>query len=601
MLPKRFQQVGLLTNDIISQRSIDEFVWLYKLDGERKVVLIYDGVIKEVYISDNEYKFNVIGTISISDISPRVPYVFDTEFYNNTYYIFDVIYFVDDEHSNLNYIKRMKLIENINLPNIMKVKPYYYIKDWDKLIEIVNTSYHDPDGNDIDGIIVQVIDLPYNTKQYISYKLKRRIMNTIDFYVHESRLYLTNRTNDKIVKNFDEKVLNINLNGVQLSSFTTPFYKDLGIYNDSISYMVRSNKDLISDYPLKYQKEILIAIDKNIEDKIYEFGFIEYEGRVYLIPIRERVDKPYPNSYRVGLCNLETYFNPLSTSNTTYFQKQDNPDRSIINLYHDMSHAFRDAILNNLISHLNKLVNRTNDLNIFDLCGGRGGDIFKLSSLVNIKNLMVEDADKNALVSYFNRVKGIIKGQGQGQGQGQERRRKTRRGKEQDFKMRIIDIPLSTNNDDIIKMAGDITYDLIIMNFAIHYLCTDIKNIDKLIDLVSLCLKSNGLFMVTYYDGEKILKLLGDNNEMKFGKLKIEIVKRDGETVIANMPLPTISSTGFRTEPLTTNYYLSLLNSTFKLIESKYVYEFAKIDDIKNKEDVIDIFKLVKMNIYALK
>ena len=150
-------------------------------------------------------------------------------------------------------------------------------------------------------------------------------------------------------------------------------------------------------------------------------------------------------------------------------------------------------------------------------------------------------------------------------------------------------------------MAGDITYDLIIMNFAIHYLCTDIKNIDKLIDLVSLCLKSNGLFMVTYYDGEKILKLLGDNNEMKFGKLKIEIVKRDGETVIANMPLPTISSTGFRTEPLTTNYYLSLLNSTFKLIESKYVYEFAKIDDIKNKEDVIDIFKLVKMNIYALK
>ena len=147
-------------------------------------------------------------------------------------------------------------------------------------------------------------------------------MNTIDFYVHESRLYLTNRTNDKIVKNFDEKVLNINLNGVQLSSFTTPFYKDLGIYNDSISYMVRSNKDLISDYPLKYQKEILIAIDKNIEDKIYEFGFIEYEDRVYLIPIRERVDKPYPNSYRVGLCNLETYFNPLSTSNNIYFQKQ---------------------------------------------------------------------------------------------------------------------------------------------------------------------------------------------------------------------------------------------------------------------------------------
>ena len=77
------------------------------------------------------------------------------------------------------------------------------------------------------------------------------------------------------------------------------------------------------------------------------------------------------------------------------------------------------------------------------------------------------------------------------------------------------------------------------MNFAIHYLCDDEIKIIKLCEFVKSVLFKNGIFIITYFDGDEILEKT-INNVAKVGPFNIEIVKKEREATIAKMPLPTI-------------------------------------------------------------
>ena len=52
-IPKRFPQVGVLTNDIIHKIPIEQFVWLEKTDGEHVNVIIFN---KRAYTLDKEHQ-----------------------------------------------------------------------------------------------------------------------------------------------------------------------------------------------------------------------------------------------------------------------------------------------------------------------------------------------------------------------------------------------------------------------------------------------------------------------------------------------------------------------------------------------------------------
>ena len=90
-------------------------------------------------------------------------------------------------------------------------------------------------------------------------------------------------------------------------------------------------------------------------------------------------------------------------------------------------------------------------------------------------------------------------------------------------------------------------FDLILMNYAIHYLCDDVMKMRELGNTVRQLLARLGKFVVTCYNGDRIL-----NGERKFGKIEIKV---NGNK--AMMPLFTIDKDGYREKPLATNKMLN--------------------------------------------
>ena len=142
---------------------------------------------------------------------------------------------------------------------------------------------------------------------------------------------------------------------------------------------------------------------------------------------------------------------------------------------------------------------------------------------------------------------------------------------------------------------------IILMNFAIHYLCDDINKIKKLGEFIKSVLQNDGIFVLTYFDGDYIYEHRKEN----IGPYKIKIVKQDKNTTIAKMPLPTIQAGDdiYREEPLAHSDILNNLDKYLTLDREFYVYDETEtiISRIKNSEKYIDYFKLVKCRIYKQK
>lgn len=139
------------------------------------------------------------------------------------------------------------------------------------------------------------------------------------------------------------------------------------------------------------------------------------------------------------------------------------------------------------------------------------------------------------------------------------------------------------------------------MNFAVHYLCDDEEKLEKLSEFVNKVLYSNGIFIVTYFDGDEILKRRV-NNVSKIGPYEIEITKEEGNKASAKMPVPTIKSGNdyYTEEPLVLKNMIKKLEKYLFLCEEYYVYDKCMyyIDNIYNKEKFLDYYKLIKVAVY---
>ena len=144
------------------------------------------------------------------------------------------------------------------------------------------------------------------------------------------------------------------------------------------------------------------------------------------------------------------------------------------------------------------------------------------------------------------------------------------------------------------------------MNFAIHYLCDEKEKLEKLCEFVDSILNKNGIFIITYFDGDKILKMKNNNNNIaNIGPYNIEIIKEEKDYTIAKMPLPTFKSGNniYIEEPLVHGHMIKILENYFDLYEEYYIYDKCKkfVDKIENVQKYIDYYKLIKAAIYYKK
>ena len=628
-IPSRFPQVGVLTNEILYKNKLSDFVCLEKTDGVHANIIILNTSVYEIKHGKEEELFK------LSSNFPKQT-ILDTEQYENIYYIFDCPEVEGEDISKKSYIQRMVIVNqwlntNSTLKQYFVVKQFEYV-DKKKLIEYIKlineTNISPTTGARVDGIIFQKINSDYYDKDYICYKMKRAALNTTDFKLiwDESLqcfyLYLIGNyrhvvMNRKLLPRTNEKsIVHV---GVDLKSnplpnsfyilFSSSYFENLSLFVPSIhwdtSLYFENEKAQISQLMAS-----MIENPKLYDGKIVEMS-LNTSSRMdnYWVPMRIREDKMNSNYYDVGLSNCSVVFNPITEQSVedsnNYFTKTENLHfgKEITNPYHEINGVIRKYIIEHTVNERltrNGLIGR-HGLNVLDLAGGRGADELELYHC-GARNIFVMDSDKTALVQYVER---------------------TTRTPNIDFNFllkesieptiklrKYIDINaihgfLGNDNSDIEDdIRGRFEYpkdgfDVVIMNYAIHYLADNDDSIRELMRMVGSLLKKDGLFIFSYFDGEGIKDLIKNNGKVG----PFEIKWKDEARNIAMMPLPTIDASGYRAEPLVVNHVFDVMNEcqTMKF-ENEFeplaeVERMELIDDVDDSEKVVEFLQYIHVRI----
>ena len=613
---------SVLSNEILLSTPLDKFNYTEKIDGLHTFLLIFEKKIYNVTKNKDASSIKQIDISQFKDMNFSGDCIIETEFYNDIYFIFDVYYLNGENYSEKYLAERIGAIKPLieEFGPSFKLKTFKEIPDLNFLFEYIKQE-KSPEGNDIDGVILQRIDRPYFMKNwdFNSFKLKPLHLNTVDFLLkynykyNNFYLYLSGDYELDYRNNFKKEPKDMTafklydptkpLNGNSLSYykgklliyFDTPFYTNLGKLEINKNW----NKE---NYSEKYIKIIDDLIDKisesprQFDNKIVELSLTNDKKWV---PVKIRNDKNKPNSYRVGLNNISIIFDPVKPLDSIYFQKDlsmNEEDRIII---HEINQTYRKYIIE---KHVNRFGKYSSAI---DLCGGRGADEFNLYSN-GVSKFFVIDSDTTALKRYFDRTFKINK--------------KNYTKLTNNYKLGLkwgrdyinLNILNHRLDKDYSKILEDLNsryefkekVDIVLMNYAVHYLCDDEEKIEKLSEFVNSVLRDDGIFIITYFDGDEILKRK-ENNISKIGPFDIEITKEEGNIASAKMPVPTIKSGNnyYIEEPLVLKNMIKKLEKYLDLYDEYYVYDkcIEYIEKINNKEKFIEYFKLIKVAVYTKK
>ena len=625
LLKVKWTKPSVLSNSVLQSIPLDKFNYSEKIDGVHTYLLIYDKKVYNVTNNDNLSSIYKIDESNIKEMKFSGDCIIETEFYKNIYYIFDVYYLNGVDYSKKFLKERLDSINNYldELGSSFKLKKFYEIQDINELLEYIKNE-KSPDGNDIDGIILQRIDKQYFQEEnfeFYTYKFKPLHLNTVDFLLKYNNkfkhyeLYLLGRYKQNYLNNMkklpkEKDIYRLNSNFRRpiahhkfindyekiLIYFDSPFYPNLGIMKPEENW----NKEDYSDNHIKEIDDLIKDMNQNpyyYNDTIVELSLTNDKKWV---PLRVRKDKKEPNSYRVGLSNVSIIFDQIKPLNNIYFQRNITMSQDKLNIIHQINQTFRKFIIEKYINKYGKSGPNSYS-SVIDLCGGRGAD--ELNLFYNgVSNFFVIDRDTTALKRYFDRSFNIHNIQYEPLIKKDKYIRKPSW-----INLNFLNHNLDKDYENIMKDLNsryefrNKDIDIVLMNFAIHYLCDEEIKLIRLAEFVKEVLYKHGIFIITYFDGDEILKKV-DNNIAKIGPFEIEIIKREKDITIAKMPLPTFKEGNdiYAEEPLVHGNFIKILERFFDKYEDYYVYDKCKefINKIKGYEEFIDYYRLIKVGIY---
>ncbi len=180
-----------------------------KMDGERKFLingfLLDKNLSNSVKFTDNKFFQNCF---------------LDGEYYKNKFYIFDILFYNNENTMNLTLIERQKLINNfLNIDKNIKIKIFYYSTKPEYKLSFVKYSKSifnkgkkliDDTKINNDGLILTPINENYNKSKIFKWKpvisLDVLYLNN-DFFVGNKHKYY-NITNDIKINNLDKDLNN---------------------------------------------------------------------------------------------------------------------------------------------------------------------------------------------------------------------------------------------------------------------------------------------------------------------------------------------------------------------------------------------------------
>ncbi|MHB2027941.1 MAG: methyltransferase domain-containing protein [Acidimicrobiales bacterium] len=449
--------------DIISYRDIYPPLKWYitdKIDGERALVYIKD---EQIIISTANKSYNIIKN-KISDM------ILDCEKFEDNYYIIDCLYYVNAPTFNMTFDERLKYMEKCGkeLGAPFYTKKFIKIDSVDTIKNTVPELIEPIAAYPRDGLIFTSPDKSY--LQTINYKWKSADKTTIDFLAKKTGIldepyYLFNGINHDF---------RIKIGLGLLKNYKEFFPETNGRY-----YPVQFSPS-INPFAYKWRPDT----DDDYDDKIVELAF---DTQWRFVRIRaDRATEPnfYGNDYKIAEQLYMNCISPLKLEHLwnapidLYFQKASLPDRMT-------GQKFRRDVAKSLIVKYVK-----ND--VIDLGSGRGADIHTYRKVA--LRLLCIDIDPYAISELISRKLGSF-------------------DPVNALSITAACIDLKTPRDILISQCERLGFmrgymPAIVSNFALHYLCDSIRNIDNILSFISGMLEPGGYFIFTVMDGNSIFNIL---------------------------------------------------------------------------------------------
>jgi len=459
-------------------------------------------------------------------------------------YIFDILTFESNKIGFSPFEERIKSLNDgyEKIKNIFNSRIKEYIRLTDNYKQEIK-EFYERKNNDknysIDGLIFvptsnvkndqSRFGINSNYNNMVGYKWKPSEHMTIDFYVCKlpKNLY-TNIPYDKLKLDKDD-IIYILFSGISMFDYNKLNMTFMLNYKNIVPEKTQQGSLIpiqfsTSDNPYNY---IFISHNNTLDKRICEFGYDTKNKKWEFKKIRTDRDvelergEYYGNYYKISEMIWNNINNPLTLDmlikdpNNSYFLKDDNMFYKAQRSYNSFVKSY---ILETIIS--DNLTDKNDTNLVIDMAAGKGQDLARLSNLGFKKGIFL-DYDKNALVELINR-KHNLKTKG-------------------NMEIYTKHINLTDNYKDIIKELNIFelkkdSIDIIICNFAIHYIISNEDNLINIIKLLNYYLKPNGRFIFTCFDGNKVFNLLKDNevwNKYENDTLKYSIKKIYKDTIMS--------------------------------------------------------------------
>lgn len=299
----------------LKQHKIDKnekYALTYKLDGLRKLMFIANN--GEGYFISNKLNISKSNIVFHNMFAGTI---FDGEYFENVYHIFDILYYKFDKIDHVDLHTRIyainELLDMNNAIENIKLKEYFFPEniytELTNMIKKMNSAKHD-------GIIL----CPINHVDSLTLKWKPVELNTIDFKV---------KINNGVAHLFvyDEK--------------------------EEVEFQYKDNNYTIQGRIL--DEKIVKTLDNNC---IYEMTF-DLETQKFK-PIKKRNDKNKGNFVKVAIDNLQSILYPI---NLELLKRQEEKFYNMKRFHNWVKRVYLDKYCSNE--------------NLIDVACGRGGDIQK--------------------------------------------------------------------------------------------------------------------------------------------------------------------------------------------------------------------------------
>lgn len=504
-----------------------------KADGERKLLFVNSEGVAVFITRSHQIVPQFIGNCNVNNT------LLDGEYVDNTFYIFDILFYKGQDLRNHDFLKRfsqaLKVKKEINSKTLnikIKIKTFYGFKN--KNFRNLNTNKLVPNINkaidiiqnktkfnyELDGLVFNPIDEPYYNKKIFKWKDK----HTIDFSIE--KLENSNSKNEKwklYIAGFDHKRIYKHF----------PFEGMKGFFY----HFNRSEK-------LKYKLDIpvdrgIIYVPKQLAEKFSNFSIVEFEFKnSTFVPIITRTDKLWANNVRAVNDAWDGIQNPINLSNEIYY----NCGRK----YHNM-------IKQKLIQ------THSAGKNVLDIGVGAGGDLHKYTQS-KVKHLTGVDFQE-------------------------------------------IEYPFDTKKTDFFKLSSDMynlksiignkKFDTINVFFALHYVFKSKETLKNFMNNILNMSSIGGILCITCMNGNKLKNKI-KNNEYKSSAAEIQLKSFDPKKLTGNKILVDVKGTKYFQKEKSEEYIINIQqfikvmkNINFHLISSTPFKTFSHLSEynLMNKDE----------------